>query len=62
MAVGDLVCVVEGLCLEGFVYCLEALGFASDLWVLLPLVALMEDFALEGFSVRGLFPLLGQLL
>ena len=58
------VCVVEDLCQEGFVG-LEVPGFVPGL--LLPLVALMEDFALgffslEGFSMKGLLSLLGQLL
>ena len=39
-----------------------ALEFVPGLQVLLPLVALMGDFALESFSVKVPFPLLGQLL
>ena len=53
---------MEGLYQEGVVYCLWELGFVPDLQVLLSLVALMEDFSLEGFSVKVPFPLLGQLL
>ena len=56
----------EGLYQEDFVYCLWPLGFVPGLQVLLQLVALKEDFALEDFSLEGFsvnvpFPLLGQL-
>ena len=53
---------VEGLHHESVVYCLWVLGFVPGLQVLLLLVALIEDFVLEGFSVKVPFPLLGQLL
>ena len=44
---------MEGFCQEGFVCCLEVFGFVSGLQVLLQLVVLMEEFALDGFSLEG---------
>ena len=57
----DQVCVVEDLYQEGFVDC-EDLVVLPGLQVLLPLVVLMEDFALVGFSEKYLFLLCSQLL